>query len=154
MKIRKAKGKDLKPIHRLINESNRDAYGDIIPEDVFKDPILTMDELEEFFKELEFYVYEENEKILGVAGLKTGLDGTGKVRWVHVSPDYRREGIGRKLIGELEKEAEEKDLEKLRVKYVHENADWAKAFYSSLGYEKIGKTSHPQGECFEYEKEI
>ena len=154
MKIRKAKEKDLRSIYRLINKNNREAYSKIIPEDVFKDPILPMEELEEFFKELNFYVYEENGEILGVAGLKTGSGKAGKIRWVHVSPDHRREGIGKRLIEKIEAEAEKRGLEKLRIKYVHSNAEWAKAFYSSLGYEKIGKKSHPQGEFLDYEKKI
>ncbi len=52
MPIRKAKEKDIKNIHQIINKSNRDAYSEIIPEESFKDPILTIEEIKELFKKL------------------------------------------------------------------------------------------------------
>lgn len=154
MKIRKAKEEEIKDIYQLINESNRDAYTEIIPPDELKDPILELDEVRELFEELNFYVYTENGKILGVAGLKIDEEKTGKIRWVHVHPNHRRKKIGTKLMKKIEKTAKKENLERLHVMYVHKKANWARDFYSDLGYKKIGKTSHPHGTCFTYRKEI
>ncbi len=154
MPIRKAKEKDIKNIHQIINKSNRDAYSEIIPEESFKDPILTIEEIKELFKKLEFYIYIENGKKEGVAGLNIDPDKTGKIRWVHILPQYRRKGIGTELMNKIEKEAEKKGLEKLFVKNVHKKAKWARKFYSDLGYKKLREVNHSQGECLIYEKNI
>ncbi|MFP4005814.1 MAG: GNAT family N-acetyltransferase [Candidatus Hadarchaeia archaeon] len=154
MCIRRAGEEDIDSIVSLINESNREAYEDIIPSKLFEDPILDRDEVEDMFRWMEFYVYESGGNIVGVAGLNVSDEKVGKVRWVHVLPGYRREGIGTALMRHLENTARKKGLDKLVVYYVHEDADWAHEFYRKLGYDKEGEISHRMGRCYLFVKRI
>ncbi|KXA90251.1 hypothetical protein AKJ57_04295 [candidate division MSBL1 archaeon SCGC-AAA259A05] len=101
-----------------------------------------------------FFVYTAENEIVGVAALNIENKEVGKVRWVHVLPEYRKQGIGTNLMRHVERKAKSRGIEKLAVQYVHNKAYWARNFYSDLGYKKERKVSHPQGQCFIYEKEI
>lgn len=55
----------------------------------------------------------------------------------------------------IESEAKEMGLKKLRVAYVREKAYWAKNFYAKLGYEKKSTVSLPWGDqAHVYEKTL
>ena len=57
---------------------------------------------------------------------------------VAVHPDYRRQGIARKLIGKLEAELKDKGVECLSLEVRASNAP-AITLYSSLGFEQVGR---------------
>lgn len=56
-----------------------------------------------------FLVAEENEKILGYAGMYAALD-EGEITNVAVAPEARCRGVGQRLIEEIKKEAEKKSV--------------------------------------------
>lgn len=153
MGIRRAEQEDIDSIVSVVNESNWDAYKDIIPTEVFEDPIVNREEMKDMFEYIEFYVYED-EDIVGVAGLNVVDKNFGKVRWVHILPERRGEGIGTALMKRLERSAKEQALERLVVYYVHEKAEWAHDFYRKLGYERKDSVPHRMGRCYLFEKKI
>ena len=55
------------------------------------------------------------------------------VFWIHVLPDYRRQGIGRSLLKRLEVEAQSAGAVGISLQVYDQNAG-AIAFYESLGY--------------------
>jgi ribosomal protein S18 acetylase RimI-like enzyme len=69
------------------------------------------------------------EIIGGVVGRTWGLCCEVQQLWVH--PDHRRRGVGRRLMGELHRRAEERGC---RTFYLETFSFQAPAFYQSLGY--------------------
>lgn len=155
MSVRRADARDVELVLQVINTSNRDAYRSIIPPEQFKDPILTLEQLVKEFDNMNFYVCRVEDKLVGVAALRTDEDKTGAVRWVHVLPEHRRKGVGTSLMEHIENEVKTMRLRKLRVIYVWEKAHWAKDFYTKLGYSKTDTTTLPWGdEAHIYEKTL
>jgi len=129
---------DAEEILSLINTTNREAYKNIIPEEHFKVPILTLDELLEILDRVPFYVYKSEGKIVGVAALQVESEEIGKLKWVYVLPEHQRKGIGTALITHLEQKAREKGLKKMRLRTI-EKADQAVNFYKKLEYRLTNK---------------
>ena len=64
-----------------------------------------------------------------------------------VAEKYRRQGIGRKLICEMEKRAKELGVNTIRL----DTFDWqGYAFYKSLGYEEVGHYYNEEDDYHEY----
>lgn len=154
MKIRKAKREEMEKILEVINRTEKRTYEEVVPPDSFEDPLLTIQEMKEIFEKMEFYVATKKGEIVGVAALDIVGDDEGRIRWVYVLPEFQRQGIGENLIRRIEKYSKKKGIKKLSVYYVLKEANWAKKFYSSLGYKVSGEARHPHGKCFIYGKEI
>jgi N-acetylglutamate synthase-like GNAT family acetyltransferase len=137
----------------VINTSNRAAYRGIIPQEHFREPVLTEEELLEDWERMTFYVWESEGKIVGVAALQVVGEGVGRVRYVYILPGYQRQGIGTALVTRVEAKAKEMGLRKLRVLTV-EKASWAVAFYEKLGYRLAEKVETPWGFDVFLEKEL
>ena len=135
--IREASVDDVDEIVHVINESNYHAYRSIIPDEYFKHPIVSRDEILEDMRRMKFYVYEVEGRIVGVAALHPKPDEkVGIIRWVYVHPEYQRKGIGTALIKHIENTALSLNLEKLRL-VTHGKAYWAIRFYEKLGYRAV-----------------
>lgn len=152
MSVHRAASKDVESILFVINGSNSEAYGKIVPPKYFKEPVLTLDKLLEDFEEMIFYIYEMGERTVGVAALKILNDQVGQIRWVYVLPEHQRKGVGSSLISHIENQAKKMKLKKLVVSSVHEKAYWARNFYEKLCYKMVGRKSRPWGDDIIYEK--
>ena len=137
----------------VINTSNREAYKGIIPQEHFRDPVLTEEKLLEDLERMTFYTWESKGKIVGVAALQVLGDGVGRVRYVYILPAYHRQGIGTTLVTRVETKAKEMGLRKLKVLTV-EKASWAVAFYEKLGYRLAERIERPWGFDVFLEKEL
>jgi amino-acid N-acetyltransferase len=144
--------KDIEEILFVINKSNSEAYRKVIPQEYFKEPVLSKDELIEDFRKMTFYACKVEEIIVGVAALKVIGNDMGQIRWVYILPECQRKGIGTSIIRHVENEAKKVGLKKLIIPDVHENAYWARNFYTKLGYAAVGRTSTPWGDNVIYEK--
>ena len=136
----------------VVNTSNREAYKGIIPQDHFREPVLTQEELLEDFERMTFYAWESRGEIVGVAALQDLGEGVGRIRYVYILPGYQRQGIGTALVTRVETKAKEMVLRKLKVLTV-EKANWAVAFYEKLGYGLGEKIKKPWGYDMFLEKE-
>lgn len=154
MSIHRAASKDVESILFVINKSNSEAYGKIIPPKYFKEPVLTLRNLLEDFEEMTFYTYKVEESTVGVAALKILNDQVGQIRWVYVLPEHQRKGVGSSLINYIENQAKKMKLKKLMVSSVHEKAYWARNFYEKLCYKMVGKKPRPWGDEVIYEKNV
>ncbi|MGN0710657.1 MAG: ribosomal protein S18-alanine N-acetyltransferase [Anaerovoracaceae bacterium] len=84
-----------------------------------------------------FYIAAEIEgKVVGYAGLWAILD-EGHITNVAVSPDYRRKGIGRAIVGTLVEAAEENGLTSFTLEVRESNLP-AQALYTEFGFEPAG----------------
>jgi GNAT superfamily N-acetyltransferase len=155
MSVKKADAQDIESILWIINTSVRDSYRGIIPQEHYKDPVLTLEQLGKEFELMTFYAFKVEDKPLGVAALRKGEHGNGIVRWVHVLPGYRRKGVGTSLMKHIEGEAIRMGLRKLQAVYVWEKANWAIDFYTKLGYKKRNTITLPWGDrAHIYEKTL
>lgn len=84
-----------------------------------------------------FFVYTENEKILGYAGLQIVLD-EGYVTNIAVTKEARGRGIGKALVETLVAFAKDKSLAFISLEVRQSNAP-AIALYKKFGFEDKGK---------------
>ena len=136
--IERASEEHAKKILDVINESNRKAYKDIIPEERFRETVLSIEELLQDFSRMSFYVYRHEGEIVGVAALHVLDKDMGRIRWFYVLPEFQRRGIGTALVTYVEHEAERFGLKKLWL-ITAEKAYWAINFYRKLEYKQIGR---------------
>ena len=132
MKIRKAKISDLKQVHKLINEYAKKE--EMIPR--------SLSELYENMRD--FIVCEYNANICGVCALHIMWEDLAEIRSLAVDREYRKMGIGRKLVRQCVKEAKRLGLQKVFA------LTYRPEFFKRLGFVDIDKTSLPQkiwGDC-------
>jgi GNAT superfamily N-acetyltransferase len=125
--IRQCNDNDFKTIFSIINDTAI-AYRGIIPEDRWKDPYMSQDELRhEIDDGVTFWGYEDAGELIGIMGIQTVLDVT-LIRHAYVRPDRQQAGIGEKLLSELRQKATSPLL----------IGTWADAFWAIRFYEKNG----------------
>ena len=144
IRIEKARSGDFQNILLVINKANREAFGRIIPNPHFKEPILTREELDKCLEKMTFYVHRHKKQIVAVAALSVEDDVSGRIRWVYVLPEYQKKGIGTALVLHLEKMAREMELGKVRI-VTDNGAEWAISFYQKLGYALAYRVVNPWG---------
>ena len=120
--------KDFNTIYTIINDASI-AYKGIIPEDRWKEPYMSKNELETQIKEgVQFWNYEENKEILGVMGIQF-KDGVTLIRHAYVRTIARQKGIGGKLLKHLITMSETPVLIG-----TWKDASWAISFYKKYGF--------------------
>ena len=123
--------KDLNSIYEIINDASI-AYKGIIPADRWKEPYMPIEELTTQINEgVEFWNYEENNKILGVMGIQFKNDAT-LIRHAYVKTAARQKGIGGKLLAQLTDMAETPILIG-----TWRDASWAISFYKKHGFRQL-----------------
>jgi ribosomal protein S18 acetylase RimI-like enzyme len=91
----------------------------------------------------DFVVVEEGDAIVGMGGFRPRPDGRSEMLRVRVHPARRRLGIGRALVGELEKRALCRGFIGMHLDTAT-NQPEAVAFYRALGYREVGRESRPE----------
>ena len=76
---------------------------------------------------------KQTNDIVGVLLGVVSLDGVGIVNWLYVLPEYRKEGIARKMLSKVEKIFLQRGCHKLVV-----TSEIASDFYRKIGYKKEG----------------
>ncbi len=121
-----------KIILRIINDAAQ-AYKDIIPEDRWKNPYMSINELNEEIKAcIRFFGWKEDEMMVGVMGIQAIKDTT-LIRHSYVLPAYQRRGIGGKLLAYLLQKAESPDI----LVGTWAAAIWAIQFYEKYGFKRV-----------------
>lgn len=137
--VRSPRLEDLKEILNVINITNRPFYKGIVPPGRFKDPFMSDEELKEEFKRKDFYVCEQEGRIVGVAAFeasRTHLTKVGTVTRMYVLPEFQRKGIGTALITQIEEKAKGEGIEEILIP-TDPKATWAISFYKRRGYAEI-----------------
>lgn len=81
-----------------------------------------------------FYVATSNDKIVGYMGISK-IAGEGYVTNIAVLPNYRRNGIGEKILQHVIKDSKQLDFISLEVRVSNSAAI---SLYEKLGFEKVG----------------
>ncbi len=97
----------------------------------------------------DFIVYEKAGEILGVSALHVCWDDLGEIRSLAVLPPRTKQGIGRELVYDCEKDAAKLGLKKLFT------LTYQESFFAGLGYQTIDKNQLPHkvwGDCLKCAK--
>ena len=95
--IRKCEERDFEALYEIINDAAQ-AYKEVIPADRWHVPYMGEEQLRrEIQQGVEFWGYEEEDKLLGVMGLQNVQDVT-LIRHAYVRTGRRRSGLGGKLL--------------------------------------------------------
>jgi GNAT superfamily N-acetyltransferase len=131
--IRRCDGDDIQVIDEIINDAAR-AYQGAIPDDRWKAPYMTIDELQHEISEgVVFWGYEEDGELAGVMGIQDVKDVT-LIRHAYVRTARRRDGIGGKLLSFL------RTLTQRPVLIgTWRNATWAVRFYEKHGFRLVSE---------------
>ncbi len=125
--IRQCNETDFEAIYAIINDA-AEAYSGVIPEDRWKEPYMSREELQhEIDAGVVFWGYEEDEEMVGVTGVQDVQDVT-LIRHAYVRRAWQKKGIGGKLLSELRK----KTFRPILI------GTWADALWATRFYEKHG----------------
>ena len=125
--IRPCDKKDFDSIYSIINEAAR-IYRGVIPEDRWKEPYMSHDELQHEIDEgVLFWGYQQSAELVGVMGIQHVQDVT-LIRHAYIRPANQNQGIGGKLLSELRTQTDRQIL----------IGTWAAAVWAIRFYEKNG----------------
>jgi GNAT superfamily N-acetyltransferase len=123
---------DFDAILKIINDAAQ-AYKGVIPDDRWKEPYMSADELRgEIEAGVRFFGWLEGGHLLGVTGIQA-LKDTTLIRHAYVLPGYQRQGIGTKLLEYLIGLAATPEI--LVGTWV--DATWAIRFYEKHGFKLV-----------------
>lgn len=87
-----------------------------------------------------YFVAEEDQKVVGVTGVSYDTDGLGtyELSWTVVSPQYQKQGLGKKLLETVEQWLKQ---QKARTLWLKTSFSYYKAipFYRKMGFIEAGK---------------
>jgi GNAT superfamily N-acetyltransferase len=132
--IRRLQETDFKSILRIINDSS-EAYKGVIPEDRWKKPYMSDEELRKEIEDgVEFYGWMEDDILMAIMGIQQVKDIT-LFRHAYVHPNRQRRGIGEKMLKHL------MSLARTSVILVGtwEAAYWAIRFYEKHGFKLVSR---------------
>jgi GNAT superfamily N-acetyltransferase len=123
---------EFKSILHVINDA-AEAYRGIIPEDRWKEPYMSAEELrEEIESGVEFYGWMEDNVLVAVMGIQPVNDVT-LIRHAYVLTNRQRRGIGEKLLRHLLSLARTSEV----LVGSWEAAYWATRFYEKHGFRLV-----------------
>ena len=132
--IWKMNNSEMESIFKIINRAAI-AYKGVIPEDRWKEPYMSMEELKNEIKSgVRFYGYYIDGEVIAVAGIQDVRDKT-LIRHVYVLPEFQRKGIGGRLVKYLIDLAEHDEI----LVGTWEAAWWAIKFYEKYGFRMVSK---------------
>jgi GNAT superfamily N-acetyltransferase len=132
--IRRLQPAEFKSILHVINDA-AEAYRGVIPEDRWKEPYMSTEELrEEIESGVEFYGWMENDVLVAIMGIQPVNDVT-LIRHAYVLPNRQRRGIGKKLLRHLLSIARTSEV----LVGTWEAAQWAIRFYEKHGFKSVQK---------------
>lgn len=128
MQIRKSVANDFEAILAIINDAAQ-AYRGVIPNDRWREPYMSTDELaKEIASGVIFWIAEDDGHVLGVMGIQDKED-VALVRHAYTATTLRRKGIGTKLLRHVEALADKPILIGTWA-----DASWAIDFYRRNGF--------------------
>jgi len=151
MNVRRAEESDAPLLARVHVDSWHAAYRGLVP-DSFLESFTYQRRVQRFRESLatgseETYVVEQNGNVMGfvMLGACRDLDlnphCTGEIRGIYISPDYWRQGLGKRLLEEAQRLLESRQYREA-VLWVLEGNEQARGFYEAMGFTLDGGTKH------------
>ena len=118
--------KDIKEIQNLLEEFIKDGI------------ILKRDDNEIATNIRSYSIIKKDNKIIAVGALHIYSTSLAEIRSLAVSKEYQKQGLGKQIVNELEKEAKYLGIEKLLT------LTYQKEFFEKLGFIEIPKEEVPE----------
>ncbi len=134
--IREARAEDAPAILDVINATNKAFYEAIVPPDRYREPFLALEDVQAESRRMTFYVFEQDDRTVGVIGLERRSGGIGVIGRLYVLPELQRMGVGTALLAHVEGAAKRNQLRETVV-WTDPKATWAVSFYKRRGYREI-----------------
>jgi N-acetylglutamate synthase-like GNAT family acetyltransferase len=129
--IRRCDEGDFEVIWQIINDGAQ-AYKGVIPQDRWKEPYMSRDELRHEIRDgVEFWGFEEDGELAGVMGIQPVKDVT-LIRHAYVRTQRQHSGIGRQLLAHLRGLTDGPVLIGTWA-----DASWAIRFYEKHGFRRV-----------------
>ncbi len=129
--IRPCVPSDFETINEIINDA-AEAYREVIPQDCFREPYMSPEELRyEMEHGVDFWGYEECGSLMGVMGIQNVKDVT-LIRHAYVRTMKRGQGIGSRLLSYLREQTTRPILIGTWA-----DAEWAMRFYEKHGFHLV-----------------
>ncbi|NIQ39211.1 MAG: N-acetyltransferase [Proteobacteria bacterium] len=123
--IRKARVKDVKAMQDLIGHFA--SQGEMLPKS-----------LSELYDQIrDFFVYEENQTLLGACALHVSWDDLAEIRSLAVHEHYWGKGVGESLVRACLKESRELGVQRVFA------LTYRSEFFKKLGFENVDKSTLP-----------
>jgi len=127
--IRRLLERDLNSMLEVINDAAQ-AYKGVIPNDRWKEPYMSAEELgDEIDSGVDFFGLEKEGRIIGVMGIQE-LKEVTLIRHTYVLTEHQRRGVGSKLLQYLINLAEGPEI----LVGTWKAASWAIQFYEAYGF--------------------
>lgn len=120
--------RDREKIFEVINRAAK-AYEGVIPEDCYRRPYMSLEELLQEMNAVTFHGYWEDDELVGVMGIQRLRDVT-LIRHSYVLPERQRKGIGGALLNHLLSIAPAARV----LVGTWRDAEWAIRFYEKHGF--------------------
>ncbi|MCD4716478.1 MAG: GNAT family N-acetyltransferase [Desulfobacterales bacterium] len=131
--LRPCDNNDFESIYSIVNDAAK-AYKGIIPEDRWKEPYMSGDELKhEIEQSVVFWGYEEDGELIGVMGIQH-IQDVMLIRHSYVRTEKQHQGVGEKLLSELRRLTNYPILIGTWA-----DAVWAISFYEKHGFRIVSK---------------
>ena len=142
VRIRKIQPSDYVKAGNMIKKTIRHAWSDLRPKGLLDEFCrkYSPGRLKERAKEIEMFVAVENDKILGIIGMKNN-----ELRTFFVDPKHQGRKIGRQLYDFLEKKMRDRGYDEI----ILEGSPTGEAIYKKFGFKKI-KTLHKERKGFKF----
>ena len=127
--IKEYKQNNASEILNIINNASL-KYRGIIPNDCWKEPYMSEQELlDEFSDRVRMYGYHQNDKLIGVIGVQEVKDVI-LIRHAYTLSSYQNKGVGSALIEYLLKKNQDTRI----LVGTWKDATWAIKFYQKFGF--------------------
>jgi ribosomal protein S18 acetylase RimI-like enzyme len=101
----------------------------------------------------QFLMLYDQSNLLGMGAFLRVDDTTAKIMRMRIHPDHQRKGIGSMIYRQLELEAKNMGYKQF-ILDVHMGLANAQSFYKKVGFEKSGKKTIGDHECYIYTKSL
>ena len=136
--IRPCVENDFDAIFEIINDAAK-AYKWVIPEDCWKEPYMSIDELQkELNASVSFWGYEEDGQLVGVMGIQSVKDVT-LIRHAYVNTTRQNRGIGGQLLTVILRQTSRPILVGTWA-----DASWAIRLYEKYGFRLVSPEEYGQ----------
>jgi ribosomal protein S18 acetylase RimI-like enzyme len=145
MQFRKATPDDLDEIRELARQSIEASYGHALDSEVIADAVESWYGTDDLADEIDdgdavFLVADDDGTLAGFVQsyYVERREPVGEIDWLHVSPDYRGEGIGDSLLRRCERELRSRGVERLEGRVLTANEAGVN-FYEEEGFSPAGE---------------
>jgi ribosomal protein S18 acetylase RimI-like enzyme len=144
MEIRDATPDDIEGIQQVARDSLDASYGHLLDEAVIENAVENWYDEASLREDLSagdavFLVAEEDDRIAGFAQsyVLDNRESIGEIDWLHVSPDFRGQGLGTRLLRKCEELLVAHGVDRIEGRVLVANESGAD-FYAEHGFSKAG----------------